>query len=90
MKIVLLNTPLKKLNADEWPIVGPQFSDKNKFCTKNPKGEGICVGDAGAPLVVGDVVIGVASFNYLCGIGYPDFYTNVYAHLKWIRRELTK
>lgn len=81
---------IKRLNADEWSIIGPRFHDTKKFCTKNPKGEGVCLGDAGAPLVVNGMLIGLASWTEHCAVGSPDVYINVFAHLKWIRYELTK
>lgn len=74
--------------SDDWADINPRFSDSKKFCTANPKGEGICVGDAGSPLVADDTLIGIASWSPYCALGLPDVYTNVHAHLDWIHRQL--
>jgi secreted trypsin-like serine protease len=52
--------------------------------------KGICIGDAGSPLLLGTEQIGVANFkqeNY-CGLTHdiPDGYTRVSFHRKWIQR----
>lgn len=56
------------------------------ICTQNRNGQGICVGDIGSPLVTRNKeIVGIASWRMKsCGMGYPDVYTRVFAHLEWI------
>lgn len=82
----VLNHP----KLDDWLTVGPKLRDSNKFCTSSPRGEGICIGDNGSPLVSSGVLIGIASWSSYCADGLPDVYTNVYAHSAWISGEMNK
>ena len=34
------------------------------------------------------VVIGVVSWGFPCGVGYPDAFTRVYSFLSWIQSNL--
>lgn len=43
----------------------------NKLCTDNPVGEGFCGTDQGGPLVWNSQLIGIASWNIPCALGYP-------------------
>lgn len=61
-----------------------------KFCAANSRGEGICMGDNGSPLVSRGTLIGIASSSSYCADGSPDVYTNVYAYSAWINAELSK
>ncbi|XP_017065263.1 serine protease SP24D [Drosophila eugracilis] len=46
---------------------------------------GICSGDAGAPAVYNNQLVGIASFFVSgCGSGQPDGYVDVTQHLEWI------
>lgn len=56
-----------------------------KICTLESKGHGICSGDSGGPLVnsKGELV-GITSAAYLCALGKPDFFTDVYYFKDWI------
>lgn len=74
--------------SEEWSDINPRFSDSKKFCTKNAKGKGLCIGDAGSPLVAHNKLIGVASWSSYCAHDLPDVYTNVYANLDWIETEM--
>lgn len=61
----------------------------NTLCTISPKGEGVCSGDGGGPLVTGDAaatrqVIGIASWNMPCGSGTPDVYVRLVNYVSWI------
>lgn len=38
----------------------------NQICTVAPVGTGICAGDSGSALVVGDVLVGIASYGKVC------------------------
>lgn len=81
---------VNKFETDDWKEIGPRLHYSNIFCTKNWIGEGITYGDNGSPLVATflNVLIGIASWNYKRG--FPDVYTNVFAHIDWINRELGK
>lgn len=59
----------------------------NTVCTNNQKGNGICTGDMGGPLITrnGNVLVGLASWHTSCGDERPDVYTRVFSHLKFIR-----
>ncbi|KAH8240496.1 hypothetical protein KR038_007987 [Drosophila bunnanda] len=46
---------------------------------------GLCTGDAGAPAVYENQLVGIASFFVSgCGSGQPDGYVDVTEHLEWI------
>ncbi|XP_012135227.1 chymotrypsin-1-like [Megachile rotundata] len=57
------------------------------ICTYTKYGEGICDGDAGSPLVVKDIQIGIVSFGTPCGVGKPDVYTRVSYFQSWIKQQ---
>ncbi|XP_032123920.1 mastin-like [Sapajus apella] len=54
------------------------------------EGRDSCQGDSGGPLVCrwncSWVQVGVVSWGYLCGKGYPGVYTRVMSYLSWIRQ----
>lgn len=55
------------------------------LCTASPDRRGICLGDAGSPLINEDgVLIGIASWSYECARTYPDVYTNVFQQMRYI------
>ncbi|XP_017776198.1 PREDICTED: chymotrypsin-1-like [Nicrophorus vespilloides] len=57
----------------------------NQICTLTKSGEGLCQGDAGAPLVAKDgSLVGIASWGTMCAVGDPDVYTSIYHFLDWI------
>ncbi|CAL1684659.1 unnamed protein product [Lasius platythorax] len=62
---------------------------KTQICTLTIKGEGMCNGDSGSPLVDDDddddVLVGLVSFGVLpCGSGFPDVFTRVFYYRTWI------
>ncbi|XP_072743936.1 chymotrypsin-2-like [Anoplolepis gracilipes] len=58
---------------------------KTQICTLTTKGEGMCNGDSGSPLVADDVLVGLVSFGMLpCGSGFPDVFTRVFYYRTWI------
>ncbi|XP_001654842.2 chymotrypsin-1 [Aedes aegypti] len=61
----------------------PRLED-NTVCTRSADGEGICLGDAGGPLVNDGQLIGVVSWGIPCGMGMPDVHSRVSAHRGWI------
>ncbi|XP_017776221.1 PREDICTED: chymotrypsin-1-like [Nicrophorus vespilloides] len=57
----------------------------NQICTLTKAGEGLCSGDAGAPLTSPDgTLVGIASWGTMCAVGDPDVYTSIYHFLDWI------
>lgn len=52
-------------------------------CTKNVDGFDFTYGDGGNPLVADNVIYGVASWTH-GSTDYPNVYTKVYSHKKWI------
>ncbi|KAL9694040.1 hypothetical protein quinque_013325 [Culex quinquefasciatus] len=56
----------------------------NTVCTRSAEGSGICLGDAGGPLVSNGTLVGVISWGIPCGMGMPDVYARVSAHRAWV------
>lgn len=55
------------------------------ICTLAPYGTGICAGDSGSGLVVGNEIVGIASFVLqYCARGHPEFYVRVSEYANWI------
>lgn len=65
-------------------IINRQFVHDNVICTFTRHGEGICQGDSGGSLVIGNTVVGVPSWVIPCGVGFPDAYARVSSHSQWI------
>lgn len=53
------------------------------LCSASPEGQGICLGDAGGPLVHSGQLQGIVSWGIPCGMGYPDVYARVSVHRAW-------
>ncbi|XP_052891115.1 chymotrypsin-2-like [Anopheles moucheti] len=60
-----------------------RISDRT-ICTSNQANQGVCLGDAGGPLVLDGVLVGVQSWSVPCGMGLPDVYERVSHHRAWI------
>uniref|UniRef100_A0A182N6H7 Peptidase S1 domain-containing protein n=1 Tax=Anopheles dirus TaxID=7168 RepID=A0A182N6H7_9DIPT len=60
-----------------------RISDRT-ICTSNQANQGVCLGDAGGPLVLDGVLVGVQSWSIPCGLGLPDVYERVSHHRAWI------
>lgn len=58
---------------------------EKSICTTNEDGKGLCMGDHGNPLVIGNTLVGISSWFVECFSKYPNVYTNVYAHREWIQ-----
>lgn len=61
--------------------------DEDFICTSNPNGKSICIQDAGDPLILNDILIGIATWTAECSSSYPDAYTKVYSHIDWINKQ---
>uniref|UniRef100_A0A182K9Z7 Peptidase S1 domain-containing protein n=1 Tax=Anopheles christyi TaxID=43041 RepID=A0A182K9Z7_9DIPT len=60
-----------------------RISDRT-ICTSNQASQGVCLGDAGGPLVLDGELVGVQSWSIPCGTGLPDVYERVSHHRAWI------
>lgn len=56
----------------------------NNICTFLQYGQGVCNGDSGAPLVVGNELVGIVSWAIQCATGVPDVYTRVANYRDWV------
>ncbi|EAT40329.1 AAEL007938-PA [Aedes aegypti] len=56
----------------------------NTICTLSPVGRGMCMGDAGGPLVHGGLQHGIVSWGIPCGLGSPDVFARTSSHINWI------
>ncbi|CAG9859350.1 unnamed protein product [Phyllotreta striolata] len=57
-----------------------------QICTTGVERKGICRGDAGAPLVLDGVLIGIGSYGSTlgCSIGFPSVFTKISSYLSWL------
>lgn len=53
------------------------------ICTKNVDGFSFAYGDQGNPLVVNNILYGIASWT-TGSTDYPNVYTKVFSHKNWI------
>ncbi|CAF4824110.1 unnamed protein product [Pieris macdunnoughi] len=85
---VLNRTALSIENCKE--VLGDMPNEKRLCTVPQRKGTGICIGDAGNPLVEGKAIVGVASFVLFdCGSKYPDGYASVFAYKDWIKKNMS-
>lgn len=62
-----------------------QLVQLTNVCALSKKGQGICRGDSGSPLAIGNQLVGIVSFGVPCGTGVPDVYTRVSQYISWIQ-----
>uniref|UniRef100_A0A1B0DFA7 Uncharacterized protein n=1 Tax=Phlebotomus papatasi TaxID=29031 RepID=A0A1B0DFA7_PHLPP len=55
------------------------FIHDNTLCTSNAFGQGMCMGDTGGPVIIGNSVIGIKSWSVQCGL-VPDIHARVSSH----------
>ncbi|XP_043276811.1 trypsin-6-like isoform X2 [Venturia canescens] len=88
-----LSKDLRNFETTLWPREPCQKLIKNaeilenQICGVQQKGIGLCKGDSGGPLVQDGKLVGIASWNIPCGLGFPDVYTNVYRYVDFIRKK---
>lgn len=80
-------TPLAKRRFLDWKH-SVEAINEDSLCTAKIQGEGCCIGDSGSPLVANNTLIGVVSWSASCSEGFPDIYTNVLQHIRWINDEI--
>ncbi|XP_059622746.1 chymotrypsin-2-like [Phlebotomus argentipes] len=56
----------------------------NTICTFTRIGEGMCNGDSGSALFVGQNAIGIVSWGIPCAQGFPDNFARVSSHRAWL------
>ncbi|GAB0090078.1 hypothetical protein DMENIID0001_047440 [Sergentomyia squamirostris] len=61
-----------------------QFVHDNTICTFTRAGEGMCNGDSGSALFIGNNAIGVVSWGIACAQGFPDNFARVSSHRTWL------
>ncbi|KAK0092556.1 hypothetical protein PV326_001159 [Microctonus aethiopoides] len=57
---------------------------ESKFCTIEKCGTHLCQIDIGSPLVVHNVLIGIKSLGYNCGLDRADIHVRIYHFIDWI------
>lgn len=53
-------------------------------CALSHAGQGVCTGDSGSPLAIGNQLVGIVSFGVKCATGVPDVFTRVASFYYWI------
>ncbi|CAH1995189.1 unnamed protein product [Acanthoscelides obtectus] len=58
----------------------------DQMCTSGTSKKNFCLGDAGSPLVVDNVQVGIASFgsDLGCEAGFPGIYTRMTSYVGWL------
>nr|AFM77761.1 trypsin-like serine protease 13 [Ostrinia nubilalis] len=56
------------------------------ICTQ-AAGRSMCTGDSGAPIIIGEVLVGIASYSNSCDDSTPDTFTRIDRHTGWILQE---
>ncbi|XP_051175230.1 chymotrypsin-2-like [Leptopilina boulardi] len=57
---------------------------ETQICTFTKAKQGLCHGDSGGPIVIGNYQVGIVSMGYPCAQGYPDVNTHVWKYVDWI------
>ncbi|XP_049881938.1 trypsin, alkaline C-like [Pectinophora gossypiella] len=85
---------LKTVNLNKLPLADCQavYADSDAvviedpvICASQPGPIGMCLGDSGAPMVIQNVVVGLASYYQGCGDNaWPDVFTRIDRYTDWI------
>lgn len=57
--------------------------DDNILCTSSPTGSGVCIGDAGGPVINLGWLVGTVSWGVGCAMGSPDMHTRISQYRKF-------
>ncbi|XP_053618889.1 trypsin delta-like isoform X2 [Plodia interpunctella] len=78
---------MNKLPLDECQAI---FSGSNAVTIGDPvicaaaPGRSVCVGDSGAPMVIGETLVGLSSYYDGCGDDKPDVFARIDRYTNWI------
>nr|CAH7727303.1 unnamed protein product [Callosobruchus chinensis] len=85
------STVLRSTKVTVIPVVTCELSylfsiTGDQMCTSGVSKKNICLGDAGSPLVVDGVQVGIASFgsDLGCEAGLPGVYTRMTSYVGWL------
>ncbi|XP_061724483.1 trypsin, alkaline B-like [Cydia pomonella] len=79
LKIPLLECQERYSDVDDVAIDDPVL------CVGDQGAQGMCMGDSGAPMAIGQVLVGVSSFYKGCGDPtFPDVFTRIDRYTDWI------
>lgn len=91
---------LQRLNVELWSNDNCSQTvsiNETMVCAGGIEGQDACSGDTGSPLVIesptddsDDVLVGLASWGYGCGRGYPGVYSRVSYARSWIDSIINK
>ncbi|KAG5670596.1 hypothetical protein PVAND_000847 [Polypedilum vanderplanki] len=76
--------PLTTISNEACEAVHGGRITRDKICTNNSNGNGICTTSIGSPLVSGLQLIGIASWTAGCGTTTPNVYTRISSYRTWI------
>ncbi|KAG5670597.1 hypothetical protein PVAND_000848 [Polypedilum vanderplanki] len=76
--------PLTTISNEACEAVHGSRITREKMCTNNSDGSGICTTAVGSPLVSGLHLIGIASWTAGCGTTTPNVYTRISSYRAWI------
>lgn len=74
-------------NADcraRFPAADRSYVIDSKICTFTARGQSICYGDSGSPVVANNQLIGIVIWSISCGNGTPDVHSRVSSFRNWI------
>ncbi|KAM3960024.1 trypsin, alkaline B-like [Aphomia sociella] len=80
--INLYKLPLADCQADFQDSTAVSIEDP-VLCAAAPE-RSMCLGDSGAPMVIGDVLIGLSSYYENCDDSKPDVFTRIDRYTNWI------
>lgn len=67
----------------------PPVHDFETICANSGLlGHSTCDGDSGGALVVENKLIGIVSWGYGCGLGFPHGFTRVSTYTDWINKTM--
>ncbi|XP_035729189.1 trypsin-1-like [Vespa mandarinia] len=82
----LKKTNLQKISNEECTSkYGYQLTNRMFCIIANDRKP--CIGDSGAPAIINNTLIGVASWSESCGFSYPTTYENLSYMIDWIKEE---